>query len=113
MKKSNNTYEFSKRFAIAILILSCIITVYSCILMYMTKDLSSLSVLITAIFTELATSTGFYYSKAKEENKIKLKNQVILNTLKLRSKYKDSDIEDAEEIINEAEQEISNYDDNA
>lgn len=81
--------------------------------MYMTKDLSSLSVLITAIFTELATSTGFYYSKAKEENKIKLKNQVILNTLKLRSKYKDSDIEDAEEIINEAEQEISNYDDNA
>lgn len=80
--------------------------------MYMAKDLSSLSVLITAIFTELATSTGFYYSKAKEENKIKLKNQVILNTLKLRSKYKDSDIEDAEEIINEAEQEISNYDDN-
>lgn len=111
MKKENNTYEFSKRFAIAILILTCIITIYSCILMYKTGDLSSLSILITAIFAELATSTGFYYSKAKEENKIKLKNEIILNTLKLRSEYKDADIEEAKELVENAEQELSDYDD--
>lgn len=111
MKKENNTYEFSKRFAIAILILTCIITIYSCILMYKTGDLSSLSILITAIFAELATSTGFYYSKAKEENKIKLKNEIILNTLKLHSEFKDADIEEAKELIENAEQELSDYDD--
>ncbi len=35
-------------------------------------DLSPLSYLIPAAFGELATATGFYYNKAKAENKIKL-----------------------------------------
>ena len=38
-----------------------------------TKDLSPLAYLIPAIFAELATATGFYYSKAKAENRIKLR----------------------------------------
>ena len=36
-----------------------------------TKDLSPLAYLIPAVFAELATATGFYYSKA--ENRIKLR----------------------------------------
>ena len=32
-----------------------------------------LAYLIPAIFAELATATGFYYSKAKAENRIKLR----------------------------------------
>lgn len=32
-------------------------------------------VLIPAIFGEAATATGFYYSKAKTENRIKLRRQ--------------------------------------
>ena len=32
-----------------------------------TKDLSPLAYLIPAVFAELATATGFYYSKAKAE----------------------------------------------
>lgn len=38
-----------------------------------TKDLSPLAYLIPAVFGELATATGFYYSKAKAENRIKLR----------------------------------------
>lgn len=38
-----------------------------------TKDLSPLAYLIPAVFAELATATGFYYSKAKAENRIKLR----------------------------------------
>lgn len=35
----------------------------------------ALAYLIPAIFAELATATGFYYSKAKAENRIKLRKQ--------------------------------------
>ena len=38
-----------------------------------TKALSPLAYLIPAVFAELATATGFYYSKAKAENRIKLR----------------------------------------
>ena len=31
--------------------------------------------LIPAVFAELATATGFYYSKAKAENRIKLRKK--------------------------------------
>ena len=40
-----------------------------------TGDTSPLAYLIPAIFAELATATGFYYSKAKAENRIKLRKQ--------------------------------------
>ncbi len=108
--KKNNTYEFSKKFAIAILICTCLVTVFACFMMYKTEDISSLPVIITAVFTELATSTGFYYSKAKAENKIKLKNDIIFNTLKLKNEFNENDIEAAEALIEQAEQEIESED---
>lgn len=48
------------------------ITVFSCVMIWKTKDTSALAYLIPAAFAELATATGFYYWKAKTENKIKL-----------------------------------------
>lgn len=45
----------------------------SSVLMLRTGDLSPLPTLIGASFTEFATATGFYYHKAKIENRIKLK----------------------------------------
>ena len=36
-------------------------------------SLSPLAYLIPAVFTELGVGTGFYYSKAKAENRIKLR----------------------------------------
>lgn len=104
--KKNNTYEFSKIFAIAILICTCIVTFFACFMMYRTEDISSLPVIITAIFAELATSTGFYYSKAKAENKIKLKNEIIFNTLKLKTEFDEGDIDAAQRLIDQAEQQI-------
>ena len=40
-----------------------------------TGDTSPLAYLIPAVFAELATATGFYYSKAKAENRIKLRQK--------------------------------------
>lgn len=64
--------EFSKIiFAIAVA-LTTAITVFSCIVIWKTGDSTTLAYLIPAVFAELASSTGFYYNKAKAENKIKL-----------------------------------------
>ena len=41
-------------------------------MIWRTMDTSALAYLIPAVFVEMASATGFYYTKAKAENKIKL-----------------------------------------
>jgi hypothetical protein len=73
MKNKHKTkMEFSKKIFYMITIMTVIIVVYSMMLMWYTKDSSALAYLIPSIFTEMATATGFYYTKAKKENEIKL-----------------------------------------
>lgn len=64
--------EFSKKIIIFMTVFTVIITIYSLILMWKTNDTSPLAYLIPAVFAEYATATGFYYWKARAENKIKL-----------------------------------------
>ena len=40
-------------------------------MIWITMDTSALAYLIPAVFAEMASATGFYYTKAKAENKIK------------------------------------------
>ena len=65
--------EFSKNIIIFMTIFTVIITIYSLILMWKTNDTSPLAYLIPAVFAEYATSTAFYYWKARKENEIKLR----------------------------------------
>lgn len=46
--------------------------VFTFIMIWRTCDLSPLAYLIPAVAAETATGTGFYYAKAKVENRIKL-----------------------------------------
>ena len=64
--------EFSKLIFIGVSVVTVAITVFSCRVIWITMDTSALAYLIPAVFAEMATGTGFYYSKAKAENKIKL-----------------------------------------
>lgn len=64
--------EFSKKLFIMVTVFNTIITAFTLVMVWRTLDLSPLSYLIPACFAEFATATGFYYSKAKAENKIKL-----------------------------------------
>ena len=64
--------EFSKLVFLGVSIVTIAITVFSCRMIWITMDTSALAYLIPAVFAEMATGTGFYYSKAKAENKIKL-----------------------------------------
>lgn len=67
-----NNMEFSKKIIIFISAFSVIVTSFSIVLMWRTGDLSALAYLIPSVFTELTAATGFYYWKARTENKIKL-----------------------------------------
>ena len=74
-KKKRKKIEFSKKIFYIITTFTIIIVLYSMALMWHTQDSSALSYLIPAIFGELGVSTGFYYWKARTENKIKLEKK--------------------------------------
>lgn len=64
--------EFSKKIFTGVTIGVVLVVIFSCVMIWRTNDLSPLMYLIPSVFVELATATGFYYNKAKAENKIKL-----------------------------------------
>lgn len=67
--------EFSKRILIVAGIINTVVIVFTMIMIWRTLDLSPLAYLIPSVAAEVATGTGFYYSKAKVENRIKLMKQ--------------------------------------
>lgn len=67
--------EFSKVIFACVAALTAVVTIFTLAEVWKTDDLSPLAYLIPAVFGELATATGFYYSKAKAENGIKLRKQ--------------------------------------
>ena len=70
--KLNKKVEFSKLIFMGVSVVTVAIVLFSCRMIWITMDTSALAYLIPAVFSEMAAATGFYYSKAKAENKIKL-----------------------------------------
>lgn len=68
-------FEFSKLIMIVSSAITICITVFALVMIWRTENLEPLIYLIPAAFAELATATGFYYSKAKLENRIKLRKK--------------------------------------
>lgn len=67
--------EFSKKILIVAGIINAVVIVFTIVMIWRTLDLSPLAYLIPSVAAEVATGTGFYYSKAKVENRIKLMRQ--------------------------------------
>lgn len=67
--------EFSKKILIVAVIINAVVIVFTMVMIWRTLDLSPLAYLIPSVAAEVATGTGFYYSKAKVENRIKLMKQ--------------------------------------
>ena len=65
--------EFSKCILIVAGFLNVIVIAFTCIMVWRTNDLTPLAYLIPSTAAEVSVGTGFYYNKAKIENKIKLK----------------------------------------
>lgn len=73
--KDEKKLEFSKLIMLVVGTVTVVVTVFSLFMMYKTQDLSPLAYLIPAVFAELSVGTAFYYSKAKAENRIKLRKK--------------------------------------
>lgn len=71
-KKQKPASEFSKKIVVVVFSINIVVIVFALIMMWRTCDLSPMAYLIPAVAAETATGTGFYYSKAKVENRIKL-----------------------------------------
>ena len=71
--------EFSKKILYIVGILTTAVVIATFVVMWYTQNVEPLQVLIPAIFAEAAAGTGFYYWKAKTENKIKITKQLILD----------------------------------
>lgn len=67
--------EFSKKILMVAGVLNTVVIVFTMIMVWRTLDLTPLAYLIPSVAAEVATGTGFYYSKAKVENRIKLMRQ--------------------------------------
>ena len=67
--------EFSKKILIVAGLINAVVIVFTMVMIWRTLDLSPLAYLIPSVAAEVATGTGFYYSKAKVENRIKLMRQ--------------------------------------
>ena len=67
-----SSMECSKIIMLVAGVTNAIVVLFTLVMVAVTADLSPLSVLIPSVAAEVATGTGFYYSKAKAENKIKL-----------------------------------------
>lgn len=81
--------EFSKKILIVAGIINAVVIVFTMVMIWRTLDLSPLAYLIPSVAAEVATGTGFYYSKAKVENRIKLmrQNKVTLNETHFSENY--------------------------
>ena len=70
MTRRKKRREFSKIIMAVVGTVTIVVTVFTLAFVWKTGDASPLAYLIPAVFAELATATGFYYSKAKAENRI-------------------------------------------
>lgn len=104
----NNTFEFSKKLIIGVFILSVLVIGFTCYIVFTTGDTSSIPVLLGIVGAELAAATGFYYNKAKKENAIKLKKELITTILSLQAQYSEEDVQSAKELENEVTNIIDN-----
>lgn len=71
-KKKKTPMEFSKKILLFAGFVNVIVIGFSLVMMWRTCDLTPLAYLIPAVAAETATGTGFYYTKAKVENRLKL-----------------------------------------
>lgn len=67
--------EFSKKILIVAGVMNAAVIIFTMIMIWRTLDLTPLAYLIPSVAAEVTTGTGFYYSKAKVENRIKLMRQ--------------------------------------
>ncbi len=73
MKSHKKKREFSKIILTTVGAVTLVVSAFTMAVVWKTNDTAPMAYLIPSVFGELATATGFYFSKAKAENQIKLR----------------------------------------
>lgn len=73
MKSRKKKRDFSKIIITIVGAVTLVVSAFTMAVVWKTSDTAPLTYLIPSVFGELATATGFYFSKAKAENQIKLR----------------------------------------
>lgn len=71
-RKNTHKREFSKKILIVLSVWAGIVTAFSMLMIWITQDTGALEWLITTTAAAVDVALGFYFWKAKAENKIKL-----------------------------------------
>ena len=70
--KYRKRMEFSKKIIAVLLFLEAFVVISCCVVAFRIGDIEIFKVLVPSVFASTATGIGFYFNKAKLENKIKL-----------------------------------------
>lgn len=76
MKTNKKKFEFSKIIIFIVGVVTIAVTAFTLYMVWETKDMTVMAYLIPAIFAETASSTGFYFWKARTENKIRMSKEL-------------------------------------
>ena len=97
--KKKSSEEFSKLLLRMIVTLTIIISFFCIFFCFKFETIEPLSYLVPSVFTELAAGTGFYYWKAKSENKIKITLGAI-DSLRQKEDLTENEVKVIESLIN-------------
>ncbi len=98
-KKKKSSEEFSKLLLRMIVGLTMIISFFCIFFCFKFETTEPLAYLVPSVFAELAAGTGFYYWKAKSENKIKITLGAIDN-LREKEDLTENEVRIIEALIN-------------
>lgn len=76
MKTNKKKFEFSKVIIFIVGAVTIAVTAFTLYMVWETKDMTVMAYLIPAIFTEASSATGFYFWKARTENKIRMSKEM-------------------------------------
>lgn len=91
--------EFSKILLRILITITCIISFFCIFFCFKFETIEPLTILVPSIFTELAAATGFYYWKARCENKIKITLGAI-DRLRGKENLTENEVRIIEALIN-------------
>ena len=98
-KKKKTAEEFSKLLIRILMGLTIVVSIFCIIFCFKFETIEPLTYLVPSIFTELAAGTGFYYWKAKSENKIKITLGAI-EDLRAKEDLTENEVRIIEALIN-------------
>lgn len=91
--KAEKNFTCSKKILVSSYLIGIVLTIVTIFGAFKCYDISTIGIITSAAYAEIAASNAFYYNKAKKENVLKI-------ALDAADKYASDKVEDIAKIIN-------------